>query len=450
MNNLARGGPVQNFYMGSGVLPTVEHGQGIYLFDTTGKRYLDASSGPVTCNLGHQNEAVLRAMQNQAEKVCFASYNFFENKPNKVLAKKLVNLSGDNFDQAFFVSGGSEAIEASFKLARQYAISVGEKERHKVLARTPSYHGSTMGAFAASSDPQMENTFQKMSKVLPKIPVPFSYRIPKNYNINTYAEYCADEFERTIINEGPETILAFIIEPVGGLSTGALIAPDFYYSRIRQICSKYGIILIYDEVMSGAGRTGSFLAAEHWNDAEPDLIVLAKGLCAGYSPLGAVISPNYIVDKVARDGGFLHGHTYASNPLSCAIADAVLSEVSEKGLILNAKNVGAYLKSGLEKLAQNSHIVGDVRGKGLLLAVEIVSDKSTKEVFDKKYRAVYRLAEIGMKKGILIYTRKTANGIFGEWLMISPPLISTIKETDLLLELLAETITTFEKETGLY
>jgi adenosylmethionine-8-amino-7-oxononanoate aminotransferase len=202
--------------------------------------------------------------------------------------------------------------------------------------------------------------------------------------------------------------------------------------------------------MSGAGRTGSFLAAEHWNDANPDLIVLAKGLCAGYSPLGAVISPNYIVEKVARDGGFLHGHTYASNPLSCAIAEAVLSEVSEKGLILNAKNVGAYLKSGLEKLAQNSHIVGDVRGTGLLLAVEIVSDKSTKEVFDKKYRAVYRLAEIGMKKGILIYTRKTANGIFGEWLMISPPLISTIKETDLLLELLAETITTFEKETGLY
>ena len=450
MNNLTRGGPVQNFYMGSGILPTVENGQGVYLFDTEGKRYLDASSGPVTCNLGYQNEAVLRAMQNQAEKVCFASYNFFENKPNKVLAEKLVNLSGENFDQAFFVSGGSEAIEASFKLARQYAVSVGEKERHKILARTPSYHGSTMGAFAASSDPQMENTFQKMSKVLPKIPVPFSYRLPRNYSVDTYAEYCADEFERTIINEGPETILAFIIEPVGGLSTGALVAPDFYYSRIRQICSKYGIILIYDEVMSGAGRTGSFLAAEHWGDANPDLIVLAKGLCAGYSPLGAVISPNYMVEKIVNSGGFLHGHTYAANPLSCAIAAAVLSEVEEKGLILNAKNVGSYLKSGLEKLAQNSSIVGDVRGIGLLLAVEIVSDKSTKEVFDKKYRAVYRLAEIGMEKGILIYTRKTANGIFGEWLMISPPLISTTKEADLLLDLLAETMNEFENETGLY
>ena len=450
MKKLIRGGPIQNFYVGAGILPTVEKGEGIYLFDTAGKRYLDASSGPVTCNLGYNNKAVIRAMQQQAEKVCFASYNFFENEPNKTLAKKLSNLSGQCFDQAFFVSGGSEAVEASFKLAKQYALSIGEKKRCKILARTPSYHGSTMGAFAASSDPEMETTFKGMAKVLPKVPVPFSYRVPENYNIETFAEHCANEFERLVIEEGPETILAFIIEPIGGLSTGALVAPNFYYSKIREICSKYGITLIYDEVMSGAGRTGRFLAASHWKNATPELVILAKGLCAGYSPLGAVLVPNYMVENILNSGGFLHGHTYASNPLSCAIANAVLSELNDKDLISNAKNVGSHLKNSLKKLAESSNIIGDVRGKGLLLAIEIVAEKATRKKFDENFNAVYRLKEIGMHNGILFYTRKTANGIFGEWLMISPPLISTIKEVDLLVELLAKTLDIFEKETGLY
>ena len=307
-----------------------------------------------------------------------------------------------------------------------------------------------MGAFAASSDPEMESTFQQMVKILPKVSAPFSYRLPQNHTPETFAERCIDELESLIIEEGPETILAFIIEPVGGLATGALTAPDFYYSRIREICTKYGLILIYDEVMSGAGRTGTFLAAEQWANAQPDLAVLAKGLCAGYSPLGALIAPNSIVETIVNDGGFLHGHTYASNPLSCAIASAVLSEINNKKLVENSADMGKYLKEGLIELAKKSNIIGDVRGVGLLLAIEIVAKKLTKEMFNNKFEAVYRLAEIGMENGILLYTRKTANGAYGEWLMITPPLISTVKDIDILLDLLAITIDTFEKETGLY
>ena len=239
------------------------------------------------------------------------------------------------------------------------------------------------------------------------------------------------------------------MEPVGGLSTGALVAPDFYYKRVREICDKYGILLIYDEVMSGAGRTGKFLAADHWEGSDPDLVVLAKGLCAGYSPLGALLAPNKIVEPIVSSGGFLHGHTYASNPLSCAIANAVLNEVIENNLIENARIVGDYLKKGLERLASQQSIIGDVRGKGLLLAVEIVSDARTKSMFNMDQRAIYRISELGIKNGILLYTRKTAKGENGEWLMIAPPLISTTDQCDDFLFKLDETLKDFQKEQGI-
>ena len=371
---LERGGPIQTFYVGNKKMPIVERGEGTYLYDEEGRKYFDASSGPITCNIGHANPKVLEAIKNQSEKVCFASHAFFENRPNRDLAKNLVDLTGKRYDQAFFVSGGSEAIEASFKLARQYALVCGQTKKHKIIARAPSYHGSTMGAFSASEDIEMKENFQSLTKISIKVPAPLSYRVPDNFDVLSYARFCLDELERTIIEEDPKEVLAFIMEPVGGLSTGALVAPDFYYKKVREICDKYGVLLIYDEVMSGAGRTGKFLAADHWEGSDPDLVILAKGLCAGYSPLGALLAPNKIVEPVVSSGGFLHGHTYASNPLSCAIANAVLSEVVENNLIENARFVGDYLKKGLENLALQLSIIGDVRGRGLLLAVEVVQD----------------------------------------------------------------------------
>ncbi len=446
---LERGGPIQTFYIGNKKMPVVERGEGVYLYDEEGKKYFDASSGPITCNIGHANPKVLEAIKNQSEKVCFASHAFFENRPNRDLAKSLVNLTGNKYDQAFFVSGGSEAIEASFKLSRQYALASGQAKKHKIIARAPSYHGSTMGAFSASDDSEMKDNFQSLTKVSIKVPAPISYRVPDNFDKSSYARFCLDELERAIIDEDPEEVLAFIMEPVGGLSTGALVAPDFYYKQVREICDRYGVLLIYDEVMSGAGRTGKFLAADHWEGSDPDLVILAKGLCAGYSPLGALLAPNKIVEPVVSSGGFLHGHTYASNPLSCAIANAVLNEVIEDNLIENAQIVGDYLKKGLERLASQLSIIGDVRGKGLLLAVEIVSDVKTKSMFNMDQRAIYRISELGIKNGILLYTRKTAKGENGEWLMIAPPLISTTDQCDDFLSKLNETLKDFQKEQGI-
>ena len=443
---LERGGPIQTFYIGNKKMPVVERGEGVYLYDEEGNKYFDASSGPITCNIGHANPKVLEAIKNQSEKVCFASHAFFENKPNRDLAKNLVNLTGEKYDQAFFVSGGSEAIEASFKLARQYSMVCGQTKKHKIIARAPSYHGSTMGAFSASDDIEMKENFQSLTKISIKVPAPLSYRVPDNFDVLSYARFCLDELERTIIEEEPEEVLAFILEPVGGLSTGALVAPDFYYKNVREICDKYGVLLIYDEVMSGAGRTGRFLAADHWEGSGPDLVILAKGLCAGYSPLGALLAPNSIVEPVVSSGGFLHGHTYASNPLSCAIANAVLNEVVENNLVENARVVGDYLKEGLENLASQLSIIGDVRGRGLLLAVEVVQDKTTKSIFNADQRAIYRISELGIKNGILLYTRKTSRGENGEWLMIAPPLISTTAHCDEFLSKLFETLKDFEKE----
>ena len=444
---LKRGSPIQVFYSGnSKSFPTISHAKGIYMWDTNGKKYLDASSGPVATNLGHSNTNVLEAMRLQSEKVCFASYSVFENEPNKILAQTLVELAGPKYDQAFIVSGGSEAIESAFKLAKQYSVAIGEPNRSKVLSRSASYHGSTLGALAASGDPETHQTFGSIAKLMPKVKTPFSYRLPENHNIDSFARECARNLEDTIIKEGPDTILAFIVESVGGLATGALVAPDHYYLAIREICTKYGIILIFDDVMAGAGRTGTFLSAEHWPEASPDLVVLAKGVSAGYTPLGAVLAPNKIVQEVVKAGGFLHGHTYVANPLSCAIANAVLKEMIDEDLMKNASEAGAYLKTELINLAKQSLIIGDVRGKGLLLAIEIVKDKQSKALLEEQVRAVYRILEIGTEEGILLYTRKTAAGAFGEWIMVTPALTITKAQVDELVKLLTKTIFLFEKE----
>ena len=444
---LKPGGPIQVFNTGdTNSLPVIDKARGLYMWDTSGKKYFDGSSGPVTTNLGHGNKKVIAAMAKQAQMVCFASVAVFENSPNKRLAEKLVHLSGPGFDQAFIVSGGSEATESAIKLARQYAIAKGENKRTKVLGRNPSYHGSTLGAFLVSGDPVAERMFGSLAKVMPKVPTPFSYRLPDNHDVNSYARECAKKLEEVILAEGAENVLAFIIETVGGLSSGGLVAPDHYYETVRKICTQYGILLIYDDVMAGAGRTGKFLSANHWPNARPDLVTLAKGVAAGYTPIGAVMAPNEIVSTVVGAGGFQHGHTYAANPLSCAIGEAVINEMVENDLMTNASEMGQYLMFRLRELANESCIIGDIRGKGLLLAAELVADKETKRMLPSKCRAVYRLVEIGIKNGLLLYTRKTAGGVFGEWVMISPALTISKTEINELIDLLRLTIKDFEKE----
>lgn len=444
----AHGGPVQLFYLKKSAprRPTVDRGEGIYLWDTQGRRYIDASSGPIAANLGHANARVIEASDRQIRKVAYASRAFFENDANAELAEIVTRLAGPGLERAFFVSGGSEATETAMKLARQYAITQGQTSRWKVLSRNPSYHGSTMGAISISGDPVSEAAFGPMTRLMPKVPAPFTYRLPEGHTPETYAEQCANALEETIIREGPETVLAFFMEPVGGLATGALVAPDRYYARVREICSRHGVLLIFDEVMSGAGRTGTFLAAQHWPEARPDLVTLAKGIGAGYTPLAAVLASRAMVDALAEAGGFMHGFTYASNPLSCAIGHAVVSETVDRGLMPNAAAMGTRLRERLEEVQKSSGVMGDIRGKGLLMAIEIVADRDSKAMLPARTQAIQRIVELGMERGLLLYSRRTANGLFGEWLMVAPPLIVDAPQVDEIAALIGDTLAAFEKQ----
>lgn len=444
----SHGGPVQLFFKKKSAprSPTVARGEGIYLWDTLGRRYIDASSGPIAANLGHGNTRVAEASDRQIRKAAYASRAFFENEANIALADIVTRLAGPGLERAFFVSGGSEATETAMKLARQYAITQGQGSRWKVLSRNPSYHGSTMGAIAISGDPVSEAAFGPMTRLMPKVPAPFTYRLPEGHSPETYAEHCASALEETILREGPETVAAFFLEPVGGLATGALVAPDHYYKRVREICSRHGVLLVYDEVMSGAGRTGEFLAAQHWPNARPDIVTLAKGLGAGYTPLGAVLVSRAMADSLAEAGGFMHGFTYGSNPLSCAIGHAVVSETLERQLIPNAAAMGARMRERLLEAQEGSRVMGDIRGKGLLMAIEIVADRDTKAILPASTMAIQRIVELGMERGLLLYSRRTANGMFGEWLMVAPPLIVDAAQVDVIAGLIEETLRAFEKE----
>ena len=446
----SHGGPVQLFYLKKGAprRPTVSHGEGIYLWDTKGRRYIDASSGPIASNLGHANPRVIAASDRQMRQVAYASRAFFENDANADLADIVTRLAGPGLERAFFVSGGSEATESAMKLARQYAVTQGQASRWKVLSRNPSYHGGTMGAIAISGDPVSEAAFGPMTRLMPKVPAPFTYRLPEGHTAETWAEHCADALEQTILREGPETVLAFFLEPVGGLATGALVAPDRYYARVREICSRHGVLLVFDEVMSGAGRTGQFLAAHHWPEARPDIVTLAKGIGAGYAPLGAVLASRELVDAVAEAGGFMHGFTYASNPLSCAIGHAVVSETVDRGLIPNAAAMGDRLRERLQQVQKGSRVMGDIRGKGLLMAIEIVGDRDSKAILPANTQAIQRIVDLGMERGLLLYSRRTANGQFGEWLMVAPPLIVDAPQIDIIAGLIGETLAAFEKQLG--
>lgn len=437
-----KGGTVLGFYATKGTPrpPRIARGEGIYLWDANGRRYLDATAGAVVANIGHGNPRVLAAMQAQAAKVTFAYPRFFESEHSIELADRVCALAGEGFDRAFFVSGGSEANESAIKLARQYAVVTGQPRRAKVISRDPSYHGSTLGALAVTGDAHTQSLYGAMVREMPKVPAPLSYRVPAGHTVESHAMACADALEATILREGPDTVLAFILEPIGGLSTGAVVSSAAYFERIRQICDRHGVLLIYDEIMSGAGRTGAFLAAHHWAGARPDLVTLAKGLAAGYTPLGALLAPNRIVDAIANSGGFVHGHTYFTNPLSCAVANAVVGEVIEHKLVARAHDMGELLMARLREVAERSPIVGDVRGKGLFTAIELVADKATRRQLPASFNAPARLTEHGLRHGIALYNRRANLGAFGDFQMITPPLTITAQEIDELVDLLERSL----------
>ncbi len=433
------------FYQSRSRRPLIERSEGVYMWDVDGKRYIDASSGAMVSNIGHSDPRVIAAMTKQLEKASFAYRLHFENDAAEDLAIRLADRAPGDLERVFFVSGGSEAVESCIKLARQYALAKGQAQRTKIISRFPSYHGATLGALAITGYTPMHAPFAPMMVDQPKIPAPTCYLDRDDLSDHERGLKYANMLEAEIIKQGPETVLGFIMEPVGGAATGALVAPDSYYSRIREICDQYGILLIYDEVMTGAGRTGKYFAAEHWG-ITPDILAVSKGLAAGYAPLGAMIAPDRIVGPVLDHGGFIHGYTYAGNPLACAAGNGVLDVIEQDNLLENAATNGAALKDELTKLAEDFPMVGDVRGKGLLLAMELVKDRNSMEPIEPKHMAAARLVDIAYEMGLIIYWRRTRGGYRGDHVMVCPPMTITKEQFADILVPLRKALTELQDE----
>jgi adenosylmethionine-8-amino-7-oxononanoate aminotransferase len=436
------------FYQTRDRRPLLDRSEGIYMWDVNGKRYIDGSSGAMVSNIGHSNQHVLKAMQTQMEKSTFGYRLHFENEPAEKLAAKVAELSPPGHDKVFFVSGGSESVESAIKLARQYAYAKGDDKRWKVISRSPSYHGSTMGALALTSYSPLNAPFLPMHKQMPKIPAPRSYLDKDNLTEHERGIRYAEMLRSKIIEEGPDTVLAFVMEPIGGATTGALVAPDSYYGQIRKICDEYGVLLIYDEVMTGVGRTGKFLAAEHWN-INPDIIATAKGFGAGYIPLGAMTARNHLVDCILDSGGFQHGYTYAGNPIACAAGVAVIEEIYRQDLITNAALMGNRLLAGLRRLMDRFPFIGDVRGKGLLTAFEFVSNRETMQPLPTSINAFTVLVELAYERGLIIYSRRSRGGLDGDHFLVCPPMIVDARQIDDILDILQDCLVCFANKFNL-
>jgi adenosylmethionine-8-amino-7-oxononanoate aminotransferase len=415
--------PSHLFYQTRQRRPLLDRGEGVYLYDVDGNAYLDGSSGAMVANVGHSNPNVLAAMRQQMDKATFGYRLHFENEPAEQLAAKTAQRMPDGLDRIFFVSGGSEAVESCLKLARQWAIAVGQSQRWKVISRFPSYHGSTLGALAVTGMASMTAPFAPMMREMPKIPAPTCYLDRDDLSLEERGLRYAEMLREQIRREGPDTVLAFLVEPIGGASTGALVPPESYLPRVREICDEYGILLIYDEVMTGAGRTGKFLGADHWPTAKPDIIAMSKGFAAGYAPLGAMAAHQRLVEPVLSHGGFIHGYTYAGNPLACAAGLGVLGEIERLDLVSKAETQGAKLKAALTALMDRYPFIIDVRGKGLLLAFELGVDRETMTPLPSQMNGFVDLVEEAYSRGLIIYSRRTRGGLEGEHFMVCPPLI---------------------------
>ncbi|TGV11169.1 aspartate aminotransferase family protein [Alcaligenaceae bacterium 429] len=427
------------FYQANTQLPLVSHADGVYLWDQSGKRYLDGCSGAITCNLGHNHPKIKAAMKAQLDKVAFSYRTQFESSEAIELASMLADMTDRYLNKVFFVGSGSEAVESAIKLARQYFFATNQPQRTRFVSLTPSYHGSTLGALGLTSYFPLEEPFEPIINTAVKVPSPDLYR----YTEATLEEHIAAvlaETEKRIEAVGGDTIAAIVIEPVGGASTGARMLTQQYFEGIRALCDRYGCLLIFDEVLAGMGRTGQWLAYQNW-DVKPDIVSLAKGLGAGYYPIAAILSRGEIVNAVMASGGFQHGHTYAGNPMACATGVAIMRTMLDDDIIAKSRETGAYLGQQLHQLAEKHPIVGHVRGIGMLYGMELVQDRDTKEPWPAELNLFNKVTQIAKSKGLLIYPRRTLNGLKGDHFLVCPPLTITPAEIDTLIQLLDETLT---------
>jgi adenosylmethionine-8-amino-7-oxononanoate aminotransferase len=435
------------FYMTRKKLPLIQSAEGIYMYDHTGKQYIDGCSGAIVCNIGYGNPRVAAAVAKQAQETFFAYRLHFENRPGLELAQKLVSRSAPHLNRVFCVSGGSEAVETAMKLCRQYYFNLGQGSRSVLISRSPSYHGCTLGALALTTYAPLEIPFRPLIKSYPKIPAPYCYRCALNLTYPACDLACARHLETVIREQGPQNVAAFIAEPIGGASTGALVPPEEYFGIIQEICRRYDIMLILDEVMTAFGRTGKLFGYEHWQ-VEADIIALSKGMAAGYFPLGAVMARDTIVKEVVDRSGFAHGFTYAGNPMACAVGLEVFKIITEEKLPDNAAETGRVLKAGLEDLAGRHPLIGQVRGRGLLLAIELVKDARTREPFPAELNAGQRLTDIAYEEGLIIYPRRPIQGLAGDHVLVAPALILTLAQVDEIITRLERALKRLEQEVG--
>lgn len=400
----------------------VSHGRGIFIYDVDGNEYLDGCSGAVSANLGHANERIAKAAADQLSKIAFSYRLQFENKPANDLAELLVQLSPPELNRVFFVNSGSEAVESAIKLARQYWWCSGKQGKSIFISRRPSYHGATLGGLAATGYSALNIPFMPLTVTWPKVSAPYCFHCPLNKTYPECGVDCANELQWAIDAYGADNIAAFIAEPIGGASTGAAVPPDEYFPMIEEICRRNNILLIIDDVMTGCGRTGTFFGYAHW-DIRPDIVVTSKGLGGGYTPIGAIICRSELVEAVMDSGGFMHGHTFAGNPLSCAIALEAVRIIIDEGLVENSRVVGTYLHERLHELKVGHPMIGDVRGRGLFAAIEFIRDRAARRVFPPHWFVALEMTGFARDHGLLVYPRRSLFGHSGDHVLIAPPLI---------------------------
>ncbi|MFO8045337.1 MAG: aspartate aminotransferase family protein [Halomonas sp.] len=431
------------FYQAGPALPDISHADGVTLWDTRGKHYLDGCAGAISCNLGHGRQDIRNAMLAQLDRVAFTYRTQFENAPAVALAHALVDMTEGLLEKVFFVSSGSEAVESALKLARQFFVATGEPQRRRFVSLRPSYHGSTLGALGVTGYHPLEAPFTALTQASLKVPGPDFYR-HRDADDDAHVDRVLAETRMAIETAGPESIIAFVLEPVGGASTGARLLGERYLKGIRTLCDEHGCLLILDEVLTGVGRTGAWFAFQHYG-VVPDLLVTAKGLGAGYYPVGALLARDDIVAAVMASGGFQHGHTYAGNPLACATGLAVVEAIRRERLLENTRARGEQLETGLRALAERYPWVGHVRGLGLLWGVELVADPATRRPFPAEQNRFAQITALAKEEGLLIYPRRSLDGVAGDHFLVSPPLTIHAEEVETLLERLGCAMARFDR-----
>ena len=422
--------------------PVAVGGEGCYLIDSTGKRYLDGSGGAAVSCLGHGDRAVTEAIKAQLDKLAFAHTGFLTSEPAEALADLLIAHAPGRLDRVYLVSGGSEATEAAIKLARQYWVEKGEPQRGRLIARKQSYHGNTIGALSAGGNEWRRAQFGPLLLDVSHIEPCYEYRYrAEDESPEAYGRRAADALEAEILRLGPETVMAFMAEPVVGATAGALPPAPGYFRRIREICDKYGVLLILDEVMCGMGRTGTLFACEQ-DGVAPDILCIAKGLGAGYQPIGAMLCTSDIYDAIADGSGFFqHGHTYIGHPVAAAAGHAVVSAILDRGLVDRVKVQGDKLMARLQdRFGQHPHI-GDLRGRGLFRGIELVEDRDSKAPFDPSRGIAGKIKKAAFGAGLICYPMSgTIDGRSGDHVLLAPPFIIEDAQLDELVDKLSGAI----------